>query len=361
MFIDFTNSPTLKQLSFYFILFLAIISIILGFVIVFNVERDILQDNTKKTSSNIFSYTLLQFLSQDIPYFQITLKDKELSLTNLFFKNIIGINLNDPRTFLSLELPFFNFFDTEITAASADIDYTFIPVESPFPKELEKDIIKSLKEKEEYFPVSNLEKVFIYHTHFWESYIPELVNKKGKKKVEKTNDLKKNITLVGRYMALKFQRNGIGSIVSKKSCTDWKKAYKSSKKNIIEALKKNDNLEYFIDLHRDSSRRKYTTLRSGDKTYARLSFVLGEQSKFYYKNKRLSEEVCSRVNKKVKGLCKAVFTKKKTKNSHGEYNQSISPRSMLIEVGGVDNTFLEAYRSIDVLVDVLTNIIKSNK
>jgi stage II sporulation protein P len=66
----------------------------------------------------------------------------------------------------------------------------------------------------------------------------------------------------------------------------------------------------------------------------------------------------NRINQLVPGLSRAVIIKERGNGNNGEYNQSLSPNSMLLEVGGVDNSFAEAYRSIDVLSKVLTENIQ---
>ena len=44
-------------------------------------------------------------------------------------------------------------------------------------------------------------------------------------------------------------------------------------------------------------------------------------------------------------------------NVNGIYNQDISPNSILIEVGGVDNTIEEVYNTMNALADILNKYI----
>jgi len=43
-------------------------------------------------------------------------------------------------------------------------------------------------------------------------------------------------------------------------------------------------------------------------------------------------------------------------NGNGEYNQSVSPGSVLIEIGGVDNTLEECYRTADALAKIIAEM-----
>ena len=45
-------------------------------------------------------------------------------------------------------------------------------------------------------------------------------------------------------------------------------------------------------------------------------------------------------------------------NVNGIYNQDISPNTLLIEVGGVDNTIEEVYNTMNAIADVLAKHIK---
>ena len=45
-------------------------------------------------------------------------------------------------------------------------------------------------------------------------------------------------------------------------------------------------------------------------------------------------------------------------NVNGIYNQDLSPNTLLIEVGGVDNTIEEVYNTIEALANVLNKYIK---
>ena len=47
-----------------------------------------------------------------------------------------------------------------------------------------------------------------------------------------------------------------------------------------------------------------------------------------------------KLNELYAGLSKGVFRKSRAMGN-GEYDQSLSPNSLLIEIGGVDNTFAE--------------------
>ncbi len=57
------------------------------------------------------------------------------------------------------------------------------------------------------------------------------------------------------------------------------------------------------------------------------------------------------MEKKYPGLSRGKL-EKGAKTDHGEYNQSISPGSLLIEIGGTENTLQESLNTAEAIADV---------
>src|SRR5690606_25924260 len=131
--------------------------------------------------------------------------------------------------------------------------------------------------------------------------------------------------------------------------------YQASRKTVVEAMKQNADLEYFIDVHRDSKRRNKTTRHINGKPYATIAFVVGTANDNWEENEKFAREVHNKLEELYPGLSKGVFRKSRAQGN-GEYNQSLSPRSLLVEIGGVDNTFEEAYRSAEALARAIAEI-----
>lgn len=312
-------------------------------------------------TSHISSKTLAMVMGENIPLLQEELQAAGLEqvASRMALELATSIDLRDPRTYLGRELPMYDLFDSEIDKASSDVDYTSIPIESPPPPELEQEIIKAMEDQEEDkspSPPSNIKnkKVLIYNTHFWESYLPEL----GRKDPRRASDVRKNITSVSKYMAQTLEEMGVGAVTVNRKYTWNSGAYAQSRKMVVAALGEHEDVTYLIDLHRDAQRRPKTTIVVKGKAYARLAFVVGRESKNYEVNLQLARQMYNELNHIVPGICSTVIIKKREKGNNGEYNQSLSPNSLLVEVGGVDNTFEEANRSIEILARVLTERIQ---
>lgn len=312
-------------------------------------------------TSHVSNHTLVSLLGGNIPYLNESVQapSKDSLISRLALELMTSIDVKDPRTFLGHELPSFALYDTEIYLASEDVTFDSVPIETPPDAKIEDQIAKAIEEAIQSGELQEdpkklvgagpaIKKVFIYHSHFSESYLPEL----GTTNPNAASHISKNITLVGKRLQQTLAKMNIGSIVSNKPYP-YNSAYTMSRQTVVTAMKQEKELEYFIDIHRDSQRKEHTTKTFNGKTYARFAFVVGKASKNYSKNLQLAEYLHKEINRLYPGLSRGVFQKPKTRGTNGEYNQSISPNAMLVEVGGIDNKFEETYRAIDVLAKVL--------
>ncbi|WP_274651952.1 stage II sporulation protein P [Paenibacillus humicola] len=198
--------------------------------------------------------------------------------------------------------------------------------------------------------------VFIYHSHNRESWAPEL----------KTNSSDPtsstiNVTLLGKRLAEELNDAGIGTLHSSTDYSStiknymWVLSYKYSKKTVEEAMASNKDLKFFFDIHRDSQHRKYTTATINGKSYAQVFFIVGHANPNWRKNEAFAEEIDAALKKEYPGISRGIWGKT-TATGNGEYNQSVSPDSVLIEIGGIDNTLEESYRTVDALAKVISKI-----
>ncbi|WP_144023692.1 stage II sporulation protein P [Paenibacillus sp. FSL H8-0548] len=208
-------------------------------------------------------------------------------------------------------------------------------------------------------------KVYIYHTHNRESWKNVSSNTKG----VSIDDPKVNITLVGKQLAQSLQKKGIPSIIEESDFANkmteqklgYSQAYSISRKAVDQAIQSNSSLSYFFDIHRDSDvpRSKTTALING-KSYARIMFVIGDANPNHKENKKFAEALIELLNKKYPGLSRGILLKS-SHQGNGEYNQSISNGSLLLEVGGVNNTLQESLLTAEAFANVFAEYYKSNK
>ncbi|MFC7440646.1 stage II sporulation protein P [Laceyella putida] len=358
------SRPKTRQTFVLLCLIVAFTFALAGALAMGQAESRLAPSELSRITSHISSKTLVMAMGENIPFLQEELQAAGLEeiASRMAFELATSIDLRDPRTYLGRELPMYDLFDSEIDIASSDVDYTSIPIESPPPPKLEQEIIKAMEDSgkdvdETPSGTIKQKKVLIYNTHFWESYLPEL----GRKDPRLASDVQKNITSVSKRMARELEEMGVGAVTVKRKYTWNSGSYVQSRKMVIAALGQYEDVTYLIDLHRDAQRRPKTTKVVKGKAYARLAFVVGRESKNFEENLQLARQMYNQLNRIVPGICSAVIIKKREKGNNGEYNQSLSPNSLLVEVGGIDNTFEEANRSIEILARVLAERIHKSK
>ncbi|QDI89759.1 stage II sporulation protein P [Salicibibacter halophilus] len=288
------------------------------------------------------------------------------SLTTAALELATNMNLEDPRTFLGQELPGFSGFDDTLVVAGQGTDFTNMSIESAPPSE---DVLQeqassdetSGGEGQEEEGSANIDSgnplIHISHAHNREAFHSE---------IEGDEDLhpEENIVKVGEYFADAFREHDLPVEVSDDDVTgmldeeglDYSQSYEMNREIVEEAKEEHEELEFFFDLHRDSVGREHTAVTINEEVYARTFFVIGEDHPDYEQNLEMATEIHNRLEERWPGLSRGVITRGGA-GVNGVYNQDLSPNSMLIEFGGVDNTYEEVYRSADALAEVLQEYI----
>ncbi|MBJ6363081.1 stage II sporulation protein P [Paenibacillus sp. GCM10012307] len=209
------------------------------------------------------------------------------------------------------------------------------------------------KQDEVSTPDAGRKKVLIYHSHPRESWYAV-----GDNNADSKTD---NITLVGKRLAEKLEEVGIGALHSNTDYSSaiknyrWELSYKYSKETVKSAMAAEPQLKFYFDVHRDSQRRKHTTATINGKDYAQLFFIIGHRNPDWEKNEAFATKIHNALEKEYPGISRGVWGKTAA-TGNGEYNQSLSEQSVLIEVGGVDNTLEESYRTVDALAKIVSEI-----
>lgn len=278
------------------------------------------------------------------------------------FRLTTNLNPNDPKSLLAQAIPGLDSERATLLYSGNNPEVDVPPVEYAPPANVFQDEnpVHVLPPAEKStVDSSGVEKtVLIYHSHNRESWLPELKNVKNP---DLALDAKTNVTLVGKRIAKKLETLGVGVTHSNRdypSTVDkftYPKSYQYSKQTLKEAFATNSNLTYLFDIHRDSQKRSKTTVTINQQDYAQIYFVVGEKNPNWEQNMEFAKKINDRLNEKYPGLSKGIYGK--NSNGNGEYNQSFSPNSSLIEIGGIENTLEESYRTADLLAEVIAEIV----
>ncbi|NHC39398.1 stage II sporulation protein P [Bacillus sp. MM2020_1] len=368
------QGSSLLKVAGLLIIFMLLIFSISGLLTSLKPQYRPMSSSVNQAATNVNGELLYQLMGWENHHFLSVERDWTATpkLTNLVFKLSSNINLNDPRSLLGRELPGFFQFDGKILVAGEGTNYTNMPIESAPPIEIMKaereaslvnleGIEKPSGEKTPSTPgqtTGDHKIVYVYFTHTRESYLPYL---KGVTNPNLAYHSKINVTKIGDQLKTSLEDRGIGTTIDKtdiqanlnKKGLGYPSSYQESRPVVQAAMAQNHDLAYFIDIHRDSRRKNQTTVSINGKSFAKLAFVIGGKNPNYEKNAKLAKELHDLLQKKYKGLSRGVMVKNAA-GSNSIYNQNLSENALLIEFGGVDNTFEELNRSADALADVFS-------
>ena len=209
-------------------------------------------------------------------------------------------------------------------------------------------------------PTTNVNpSVFIYHTHNTESFTPLLNIDDPRYAV----DNKKNITLVGNKLAESLKGKNINAVHNKsdiqqvleKQDLKYSDSYLVTRDIINKTLDENKDIKLIMDIHRDSRKRNETTVEINGESVSLITFVVSHISSKYEENRYIAELFHNKLEEKYPGISSGVYTKGiETKNT---YNQDLFGNSLLLQIGGPENTLEEEYRSVEILSEVIDDVL----
>lgn len=366
-----SHQTNIKKLASSGFIGLLIVFITVAFLTSYEMKHRFASSTIHNWLTNFTSESLMYVIGMENRYFTsiLPVESQPPSFSSVAFEFATSIRPGDIRSLLGRELPGFALYDAEIYVAGEGTDYTSLPIESSPPMEvlLEErkaslEEIEQLEDRHVKPPTQTTgdKKVaFIYHSHSSESFLPHL---EGVTNPNHAHHHEVNITLVGKKLAEELEKRGIGATVDetnmvnklKEKGLNYGSSYQVSREIVQSAMASDKNITYIFDLHRDAQRRDKTTVTINGQKYARVFFVIGKAHKNYEANLKFVNELNEMLDKKFPGLSRGIITKDRSQGN-GIYNQDLSDRSILIEVGGVDNTMEENYRTVEALADVFSD------
>jgi len=189
--------------------------------------------------------------------------------------------------------------------------------------------------------------VCIYCTHTTENYA-------GEKRGSEAGGVLK----VAQELLDALRERGIAGVLCETvhDYPDWSSAYGNSLAS-IEAMKQQyPGLEVFIDVHRDSSIKGVNTILSGASgNMARMMFVVGSDERLAHplwkENQQFSQQIAAEVEILAPGISRGVRV------SASRYNQHISTKAILVEMGSTDNSLAEAQASARLLAEAVSLVL----
>lgn len=201
-----------------------------------------------------------------------------------------------------------------------------------------------INEKDETIPIKQEttttinKKVYIYNTHQQEQY-------KEDKTVIDASVLLAN-TLSEKGIQVVYETNDM-NLWLKENSLDYNYSYHASNYYIKKAIEQYGDFDLIIDFHRDALPRESTYINIDNVSYAKLMFVIGGLSKNVEPIASLANTMENLVQSNKAGIVKSSMIRE------AYFNQDISPKMLLVEVGSENNSFDEVENSTKVLAQAI--------
>ncbi len=204
--------------------------------------------------------------------------------------------------------------------------------------------------------VSKNSKVLIYHTHTSESYSDVGIYSDYYRTTDKTN----NVVSVGNRLVQELEKYGMYALqdTTVHDYLSFGKAYEASLKTIKKRMNE-EKFDILIDIHRDALAANETfrpTAEINGETVAKLMFVIGTNTAGlshdeWIENLKFAIAFQERANRMYPGLFRDIHL------STSRYNQHMSNKAVIVEVGATGNTVEEAQASMKYFASVLNSMI----
>ena len=202
--------------------------------------------------------------------------------------------------------------------------------------------------------------VLVFHTHGTESFMPDLFpDPEDRARVDKnrrafTYDLDMTTVRLGAELAQRLEGEGIG-VIHMKSLFDFlgrPGAYQRALPALRRALERYPSIVALVDLHRDASG---TVTMVDGQPVARILIVIGTDRRLenpnWQENLEFARDLLTRMESLYPGISRGVYLKEY------RYNQHLIQPSIILEVGGADNSLTECLRTVSLLAPVLADLI----
>lgn len=176
----------------------------------------------------------------------------------------------------------------------------------------------------------NSKKIYIYSTHQQEEYVGG------------------NVKEGSRYLAKVLENMGYQVIVEENDFEaygaskglNYNKLYNVSNTFLTEAIVKHGGFDLIIDFHRDSISKESSTFEN----YAKMMMVVSMSNPYHEEVEANSRAIREAVEALQPHIMRSDY-----KREYAYYNQQYAHSMVLIEVGGLYNTYEEVTNSLDIL------------
>lgn len=306
----------------------------------------------RKFKFRIIGYAFLVFLGYQIS-FNVIMNVKLAKTNEDFIKGMLA----DSNYHLLYEKKADNLLN-KMFSYIFDINEPVSILENTFHYKANKETngyVSNPKKEEQVSKVKEDPLVYIYNTHQSEEY---------QGKAFEAYNITPGVMMASYLFQDKLEKLEVNTIVLEDNIIDYmnlnnmkySQSYKASRQFIEQTIKNTPSLKLIIDLHRDSIAKDKVTTIINNKSCAKISFVIGNEHDNYEQNLELSNKLNNMIKEKYPNLTRGVLIKG-GKGNNGIYNQDISPKQTLIEIGSQESTIDEVLNTIELLSPIIEEFV----
>lgn len=285
---------------------------------------------------------------------------------------ITSIDFKNPKTYLSKQIPLLGIFgDFESAGFKANVGGALSQnkgseqTNTPVPTGIASRSSNFGDEK----PVDKTKidhskpAVILYHTHTTESYTPTALNSYEMMGDHRTTDRDYNVCKIGEEIKNYIETYYGFAVEHDMTLHDYPSydgSYGRSKKTIENLIKKYPDAKLIIDVHRDAfaddeaARKMMVADVRGDKA-GKVMLVIGKSNPHWQENYQRASKLNQKIEQLFPGITRSIDIK-----ANSIYNQDISNKILLVEVGAECNTMEEALISAKMVAKAIGETLKNN-
>jgi len=361
--------PDLGRILIIFMVILINVAFIKSLPLVESVQAFAGVDSNKSVVDDIYKI----IINKTVPILDASMNDGIEARSSQFiaytlFKYVTKIDFNNPKTYLASEIPLIGLFDIKddvkilngsVGGASSDSQGSSPPKTENVAASVNFDAKPVVNQKID----AEKPAVIIYHTHTTESFTPTVALSYEMMGDHRTTDRSFNMCKVGEEMKNYIETYYGFAVYHDMTLHDYPSydgSYDRSKPTIEKIIKKYPDAKFIIDVHRDAfdddeaARKKMVVDIRGDQA-AKIMFMIGKSNPHWQENYNLALKLNQKIEELYPGLSKGIVVKERS-----IYNEDVSNKALLIEVGADCNTLEETTNSAKMVAKAIGHILKSN-
>ena len=281
-------------------------------------------------------------------------------------QHVTKVDIKNPKTYLVSQIPLLGLFEVNILngVVSGTLGNNTDTNSNIITKQVEQNNGNFINDK----PVTginidmNKPAVLIYHTHATESFNPTAVFNYEMSGDHRTIDRNYSVCRIGdeiKNYIEKYYGLAVEHDTTLHDYPDYTGSYNRSKLTAEKMLKKYPDAKFILDVHRDAfadsgAARDMMVAQIRGEQAAKIMIVIGKSNPHWQENYAIALKLNQKLEELYPGISRGIVVK-----ANSIYNQDISNKSILIEMGADCSTLEETLVTAKMVAKSIGELLKS--